>query len=340
MANTHFMQATKQNSKELNAARRRGAPHPDGSALLIALMMMSILITLSLGISQLLIATLHDTTTLRDTTHAWYAAEGGIERALAAAYNNGPGFEEKISPTTTSDGSKYSYGVHAVASNYPENGKDFATLHLNESVTIPLFRNGGGDSAKVNNFRVEYFLSTDLARRPELLGDVQNINNIDLLRWKLFGISTTGGMEVMNEFAPMQKLKNTDDIPSCIGTASDCWNGGKFFEPDAHGELNFTDNKPISAFLASHTQVFLVLTNVFNTDLVPGTLSTRQQQKLATVRYRMKDTDNSNNLTLPFMYLSADGTAGSSTQSIDLALPRPSFLPVFNFALYRTAPTP
>lgn len=340
MEHIHFMQATKQKLRICGKHAKHNAARPEGSALLIALMMMSILITLSLGINQLLITTLRDTTSLRDTTRAWYAAEGGIERALASAYDHGLGFEEEKSFTMVAGagGASYTYKVHATASNYPENNNDFATLHLNESVTIPLFRGAADDSTKIKKFRVEYFLSPELTANPEFINDIQNIYKIDLLRWKLFGINAINqSMEVMNEFAPMEFGKYTSDNPSCIGTGSNChWNGGKFFEPDGHGGFDLADNKFISDFLNTHSQVFLVLTNVFNTDLLPGTLSTRQQQKLANIRYRIKDTDGTGNLTLPFMFLSADGTAGTATQSIDLALPRPSFLPVFNFALYRT----
>ena len=67
--------------------------HTEGSSLLIAIIIMGVLMTLALGVNNLMIGTLRDGRILLEKTRAWYAAESGIERALNEIYSNQPGFE-------------------------------------------------------------------------------------------------------------------------------------------------------------------------------------------------------------------------------------------------------
>lgn len=303
-----------------------------GSALLIALMLIGILMTLALGVSSLMMSTVKDGRFLVEKTRAWYAAESGLEHAMLEVSENAPGFEAEKKTES------YEYRITASASEFPkkepyeiEIDEDrFAFLHLNESVTLPLFR-GSDPANSVQRFRVEYYLAPDLKLRGGLVDE-----DLDILRWKIFGIAQDDALEVMNEFIPMQTAKNSAESPSCVGTESDCWNGAKFYERTTQG-FNIVAHHPIAAFLEKHKQNFLVLTNLVNVDIIQAdVLSTEEKKQIANIRYRVIDVDGKGNLTLPSIKIAADGFSGETKQSLDLELKRPTFLPVFNYALYRT----
>ncbi|MEK7524038.1 MAG: hypothetical protein AAB588_03315 [Patescibacteria group bacterium] len=330
--------------------------HNNGSALLIALVLMGILMSLSIGISGLLIGALRDSTLLVQKTKAWYAAESATEHALLDIAQNPPGFEttQVVAPFGRSNGlasprlglvdSEVSgvrgeYQIKARSREIPNvpayqiqsDSDRYAVLRYNESITIPLF-SGPSDGETIKQFRVNYYFSPDLALRGE-----QVSNNLDILRWKIFGIAHDGTMEVMSEFFPADK-GNSAAAPTCLGTNNQCYNYAKFYERAPDG-FHIVEQYAISTFLEQHTQNFLVLTNITNVDLIAGSLSTAEKQDIANIRYRVivEDSDPKAQLTLPSIQITADGFAGTAKQSLDLTIPRDSFLPVFNYALYRTA---
>lgn len=120
----------------------------EGSALLIALIVMSVLLTLSLGVSSLVIDTLRDSRQLLEKTKAWYAAESGLEHALLDISQNPPGYETEKKSELGAQAATYNYKIQATTSKFPvkepyeirSEEDTYAALHLNESVTIPLFR--------------------------------------------------------------------------------------------------------------------------------------------------------------------------------------------------------
>jgi hypothetical protein len=67
----------------------------EGSALLITLLMLGIMMTLTLGISTLVIREIQVTQSIVDANKAYYAAEAGVERALFGVSKNLAGFEPK-----------------------------------------------------------------------------------------------------------------------------------------------------------------------------------------------------------------------------------------------------
>lgn len=299
--------------------------------MLIALIITGILLTLSLGVSDLLISAMRDVRLLLDKTASWYFAESGIEQALFEVSKNAPGVEknEKIE---TAD-FNYSYAVRAASVQIPENAEDgtkiFNALHLNESVTVPLF--SGTDAANaVQKLKIDYYLAPELKNSNELVNE-----NLDIFRWKIFGIARDGKMEVINEFVPMMAGKNSAENSSCVGTDAACWNAAKFYERGENG-FNIIERYPIQTFLENHTQNFLVLTNVVNVDMIQGTLSQDSKKKIANIMYRISDMEGRRSLTLPTIKITADGFSGDAVQSLDLEIKRDSFLPVFNYALYRT----
>jgi hypothetical protein len=323
-------------------AFRHTLKNKEGSSLLITLIVMGILLTLSLGVSDLMMGTMKDTRLLLEKTKAWYAAESGIEISLLKIADNAPGYEdsgeENFDPAEA--GTKFSYQIHAAASVIPEkeayeiktDADRFADLQLSSSVVIPLFR-GANPEDTVKKLRVEYYLAPNLNIAG---GHVDE--DLDILRWKIFGIASDGKMEVINEFLPLMQ-GNSASSPTCFGTGTNCWNASKFYKrlPISEGvsEYQIIDRFPIETFLNEHKQNFLVLTNMMNIDMIAGVLSNRDKERVAQIRYRIIDEENKKQLTLPETLITSDGFAGNTKQSINLKLQRESFLPVFNYALYR-----
>lgn len=311
-----------------------------GSALLVAVIVMGVLLTLSLGVSDLLIGTMRDSRILLEKTQAWYAAESGVEQALFSIYASPPGFEED--KELTDGGFHYSYKIAAKSDVIPvqqdgvstDSEDSYSILRFNESVAIPLFAGTSAEGA-VRNFRVDYYLEPDL-----LLNGGTAYQDLDILRWKIFGINARGEMEMMSDYFPMMDGKNVPNNPTCFSTNNpNCnWNGGKFYENTADGYV-VADEYLISRFLNDHTKNFLALTNLTNADLVGSeqfTLSPDDRRRIANIRYRVVEEDSgARAITLPTIKISSDGFLGETKQSIDLNIKREGFLPVFNFALYR-----
>lgn len=311
----------------------------NGSSLLIALIVMGILMTLALGVSDILIGTLKDKRLLLDKTKAWYAAESGIEQALLKAAENLPGFEEN---KKSENGLNYTYSIAATTAQIPPKKSyeiqfpedTYASLPLNESVTVPLFKSEKEED-RVTHFRVDYYLSPNV----KISGGIVP-NELDILRWKIFGLANDGVMEVISEFIPANQ-GNDAESPTCFGTRTGCYVYAKFYKRTLNisgaTEFNIIQKFPIETFLQEHKQNFLVITNIVNTDMISGSLSPSDKRKLADIKYRVVEEDGLARFTLPIIKISADGFSGEAKQSLDLDLPREKFLPVFNYALYRTA---
>ncbi|MEK7171948.1 MAG: hypothetical protein AAB739_03505 [Patescibacteria group bacterium] len=310
--------------------------HTEGSSLLIAIIIMGVLMTLALGVNNLMIGTLRDGRILLEKTRAWYAAESGIERALNEIYSNQPGFETEKEIEVEGQNLKYQYRISALSSQIPVKEPfeiqlpedSFASLPLNASITIPI--------DKVKHFSVDYYFAPEIKLAGGYVDD-----DLDILRVKIFGIASDGTMEVISEFLPADK-GNSAMSPTCFGTESKCYNAAKFYErvtsQSGMQEFNIAQNFPIERFLQEHTQNFLVLSNVANIDLIASSLSTADKKKIANIRYRIieRSEDGIPHMTLPYIKISSDGFSNETKQSINAQIDREKTLPVFNYALYRT----
>lgn len=167
-----------------------------GSALLVALLIMGVLMTLSLGMSSLVIREIRQTADLVAAGKAYYAAEAGIENALYDLATNLPGYEtvdsENVAPGwVVVEGNEdegtgdftYRYMISNKGDSMPyfsddepifltQDGwvsrdtlfeefpeKTYNVLPLNGSVTIPLFvadENGG--AVGVEDFLIQYYV--------------------------------------------------------------------------------------------------------------------------------------------------------------------------------------
>jgi hypothetical protein len=221
-----------------------------GTALLVALLVMGVLIAISLALSTLILSEARSTKELIDAGRAYYAAESGIEEALYYLDTELPGWEgADVNIGEVGERAVFSYEVKNKCNAYPcFDEKEYAlgamyahnfydVLELNETITIPLFTvNQDSEVEPVRYFTVEFF--TIFNPMTDLVFS-EGISGWDVLRWKVFGLwqSNDDGSyhtEALHDFTAVSAARNSDDgsefltnaaVPSWFGTHS-CSEGG------------------------------------------------------------------------------------------------------------------
>jgi len=195
----------------------------EGSALLVTILLMGVLMMLTLGISTLVIQEIRVTRTVVDSGRAFYSAEAGVENALLALRSNGVGFQpEKQVESLASDDLldpdfKFNYHIQNTTDKLPAFSPDkpifvalsklssadnvdsmaysqsllyanepavtFQRLGLNQTVLIPLFT---GDGATVDNKITEFVVQYYVNFRKEnLIGAFQGVATSEALPFTL-----------------------------------------------------------------------------------------------------------------------------------------------------------
>lgn len=364
-----------------------------GSALIIALLIMGILMTLALGLSNLVIREVRITSDIINAGTAYYAAESGIESALLDLHQNLPGFETQDRMYKGKQGEfdieedlTFEYSIENKTHTYPfvdteiiskEIAQDspkryqYNELGLSDSVSIPLFTvDEDGNVEKIENFRIEFFIDAEIATK---YSQAVIEKYIDMLRWKLTGIRTTeapGGnkffTESIGDYMPVF-TGSGPNLPTCLGTGDsnksfrdpdsdisypaqcngDMWQWAResyVFEYDTDAQAYVTQSRiwdpngisdpvTISDFLKTHQTIYLTLTNIFNPEVLqekPGV--TKEDQ--AKIYYRIIVPDQE--IVREFAKIKSTGSYGKLRQQLEAFIRPDSFLPVFNFSLYRT----
>ncbi|MBA4336197.1 hypothetical protein C0416_00290 [bacterium] len=236
-----------------------------GSALIIAFLIMGILMTLALGLSNLVIREVRITNDIINSGKAYYAAESGIESALLDLNQNLPGYETEggmykgiYGDFKLDEDLTFEYSIENRTHTYPyvdteiinkEIAQDspkqyqYNVLDLSESISVPLFTVGeDGDILEIKNFRIEFFIDAEVA--PQYSAAVTNLY-IDMLRWKITGIKTSDApdgksfyTESIGDYMPVF-VGSTPTKPTCLGTAE---SSGSFKDPDSEIIYNGTCN--------------------------------------------------------------------------------------------------
>ncbi|MFO0781180.1 MAG: pilus assembly PilX N-terminal domain-containing protein [Candidatus Gracilibacteria bacterium] len=230
----------------------------EGSALLIAVLVMGILITLTLGLSDLVIREIRQTSDVVGAGKAYFAAEAGVENALMDLHQNLPGFETK-NPSDPSDkfikiqdpatGLDARYQILNKADKVPYFDPEkpiflgpnqgptnvdfvytdhaevtFNEIPLSESVVIPLYSaKDDGSAERVDNFLIEYYVNyQDINLNLAGLNNA-DVKNLDILRWKIFGKPdpALGGNPAKTEAISdffPSAYNASANTPMCIGT--------------------------------------------------------------------------------------------------------------------------
>lgn len=224
-----------------------------GTALIVALLVMGVLMAISLALSALVLRESVVTREFLDAGQSFYAAESASEIGLYGVKNNLPGWEPAggVSvPISVGENAVAELKVSNKCRAYPcfDGGYDFdgkasgvvpeakafyATLGLNESVTIPLFVMGDeGKATEITDFNVEFYANF----KPDdikITKDGLNVSDWDVLRWKIVGLKEYGSKtftESISDFTAVSVATDgtfTDPAnPSWFGTSS-CSDGEK-----------------------------------------------------------------------------------------------------------------
>jgi len=173
-----------------------------GTALIVALLVMGVLMAISLALSALVLRESIVTREFLDAGQSYYAAESASEVGLYGVKNNLPGWEPAggVIPISVAENAVAELKVSNKCKAYPcfEGGYDvktaapkafYANLGLNESVTIPLFVIGDkGEPMPVTDFNVEFYANFN----PSDIKITQNgtsVSDWDILRWKIVGLN-------------------------------------------------------------------------------------------------------------------------------------------------------
>ncbi|MBU1706009.1 hypothetical protein KKG19_04785 [Patescibacteria group bacterium] len=369
-----------------------------GSALLVALLVMGVLMTLSLGISALVFGEIRQTSDIVSSGKAYYAAEAGVEQALFALSQGLPGLEADVvyNDSVNDPDLSYHYQINNKGDKIPYFPADqpvfltadsavspsflysdlpadtYNVLPLNETVTIPLFTdNGDGTYSDVTDFLVQYYVGFEL---DDKFSQGVTLQNFDILRWKLFGNPEGGNglkTDAISDFYPAHDNDRPDN-PICIGSsiqlkaANDCitpvaqaydsngvgnnlpasWSQARTCYLSEAGiavaPTDVSKGCSIKTFVDTHKRNYITLTNVVNPEIV-GISNIELRASRANIYYRVIALSGEDQPKLPrdAAEIRSDGFARSGTvkQSINSSVGMSSFLPVFNFSLYRTDTT-
>jgi len=336
----------------------------EGSSLLIAILITSLLIFITVSLNSLIASETRQIGELMKQGKAEYLAESGSEIALYLIHQNTDGFEP--SPNDESvlididENNHIAFKIDSSTDHIPivedyirelalqggavDKSALFDELEINESVTIPLL-----EGAK--DFEVEYYF-------PVPTG--VNLPDWDILLWKLFGQNTTnqtGDIDSMSEYLPsFNPLSNgsgtTAYNPAKLGT-TEGWTQGYFFAySDGQKKVSILDPNeagiektilPISSFLNDHKNNYLILTNALNpVQLKYGALSLKDASKIkyriCTPNCKSVDTGKATpqNLVPHYSIIESSGQYRSTQKNIRTSVNHEGFLPVFDFAIYRT----
>ncbi len=375
-----------------------------GSALLITLLVMGVLMTLALGLSSLVMREIRITSDIVNSGRALYAAESGVESALLDINQKLPGFEKEDKMIDgellvnndsfdIEENLSFDYSINNRTKSVPfvdtevinkeiaiNNPKQYLynVLELNDTITIPLFiQNEDGSVENVTDFRVEYFIDDVIAQ--EWKYQVQN-QYIDMLRWKITGINSGTELgnvcskyydpnpdklttESIGDYLPVLDVSHSE-YPSCFGTKKgsvtddksgityneNCaflwkWAREAFvFQVDENGvarTVKYTDDADtfnpvtIKEFLNCHNTNYLSLSNIMNPQFLKG-LSDFERRNNAKIYYRILIPNDNEYTTRDFAKIKSTGNFRNLRKQIEAFIKPDTFMPVFNYSLYRT----
>lgn len=217
-----------------------------GSALVMSLFFMAILVVLSFAVNYMLLNEVRSERNFLEGVKAYYSAEAGIEDALlqVSVSNAGVDIVDKVdvafvqeAMNLSSDevenisGSKYTYDVMSRGSYNPCPFEDeeggFAVLKSGESVVIPLTGN--------DEFKVEYYIvNTKYPFDTPNNNDPSWVMQNDVLRWKILGNRNDNDkLEAISEYIPIYDVNhNASNKPSTFGTDTDFpeYKFGKYYD--------------------------------------------------------------------------------------------------------------
>ena len=200
----------------MNRITNKNKKNLKGTALLIALLVMGVFITVSIALFGLIFREIRDTKNFIDAGKAYYAAESGIEEALYNLNTELPGWEgdENLNKGQFDNGVSYKYKVSNTCDSYPcfdpteydllsilanKPEKLYEELDLSANTIIPMFvvktdSDGKKTVKSIKSFVVQFFAGFNPSEDLNITSG--DISGWDVLRWKIFGMKNDSGRYV------------------------------------------------------------------------------------------------------------------------------------------------
>jgi len=223
---------------------RKSFENQSGSALLVALLVMGVIVSVSVSLSVLVLKEVYSVGELISYGNSYYATESGTEVALYRLNNELAGWDTdgEYEFGEYGKGIIFEYKVKNKCNSYPCFDEDlydvdsmpvdkfYNVLNLNESVTIPMFVTENGEIQSVKDFAVEFYVNFDPTTDLRFTNGSQ-ISGWDVLRWRLFGMRHTKDgyvTESINDFTAVSSFQNKRKGESLISnSAKPSWFGTK-----------------------------------------------------------------------------------------------------------------
>lgn len=201
-----------------------------GTALIVALLVMAVLMTISLALSTLIFRESRLTAQLIDSGKAYYAAESAIEIGLYGLNTRLPGWEPAGLSQDGYKSLKISEDFDSLAElkmknkckaypcfdeekfdiNSAQPKAFYDVLERNGSINIPLFVVENGVENKVTDFTVEFFAPFSPKEDLNFDDTKDLLSGWDVLRWKVFGINEQYNVtESISDFTAMSMTQNS-----------------------------------------------------------------------------------------------------------------------------------
>ena len=302
-----------------------------GSALLVAILLMTFVIVFGLGISSLIVDSIRVEHNVVEAGKSYFAAEGAIEEALYYQENRLPGYNITDETLILDNGAEVTYSMVGTDSQVPcehqcEDPDDcWLSLELQESVSLPLFKDdGAGARADLEFFNMDYYVDRT---------GVDTLVNGSVLRWKILGFDDPG----LQTEAISDVWDYYDPGTGYVSLSSETVNASFY---DLTGPpYTYHDSYSVKTFLEDHFLNYLVLTNVVDLGSQPVGA---QEEEYNVIKLKVVAEDETlahtagEEAVCEYTYIAADGSSGDTKQSIDVQVKLDSFLPVFDFVLYQT----
>lgn len=326
-----------------------------GSALLIAILITAVLLIIGLSINRLILREMKVERAILSAGMAYYAAEAGIEDGLYEIDNHIPGYQGEedvdvngwIQGVLSEANSTFQYKIQARDTaipcsyqnlsddiGFPESNtaQRWRVLKVQEAMRVPLYRYDSSARFKdFNNFKVSYYLPAyeNLSTLPNGVEDVG-----DIIRWKITGLSLppSSTTQAVGDFFPIFSINNNEaETATSFGTESDATYTMTKYYQDNQIFFEFDSGYAIATFLGDHDLPYLTVTNAVDADKQKPP----NNHPDANVMH-LRITSSSDELVCEAVKIDAKGLHGDFEQRLAIETNLDTFLPVFDFALYRT----
>lgn len=278
-----------------------------GNTLIIAILITTLFIFMVVGVMTLIVQSSLNIGSLESATRANYGAESGVEIASLWLRDHQPGFQDKTTFSLGAPKTDVEVEVEARTDRLPKDKKTDWNKPLGklETASIPLFYDSGrsGDVSPLQIYSL-----TKSGNTPSGFTFTFDPPSAQF-QWTVFGFDGN----------------DSESVTGCVGGTECTGVAGNQIDENTTGKLNKKDGSVdattayyIRDFLSSHTQCYLVVSNVSPTG--------------EELKWRIEYANGQ--LADDKFVVTASGKNGYYRQTQRAEIPLGDFLPFFHFAIF------